>query len=229
VIGSPVPIVFVIDGEENILRPVEEATSDVELSVLGFAELVTAKRRLLQETPALIICNVTVEGDEEAGFRLCEELQGHSLYKGIPVLLVAEHLTDEAIRQASASGARGLMPAPLQVSSLRARIAAIVPLRPRPPKPDEESVPTKEDIPAEESASEDGDMERNFHVAQNLLAKVLHNLKTSDLLKIAEEEDVPRVVFEITRSVCGIRGASAETKSGDTSVDLDKAFGRKTS
>lgn len=77
--------------------------------------------------------------------------------------------------------------------------------------------------------------------AQQLLAKVLHNLRTSALLDVADMEDVPRIVLQMTRTVCGIREESkiepgrskeeqarAEIKSDAAiSIDLDSLFRKK--
>lgn len=50
----------------------------------------------------------------------------------------------------------------------------------------------------------DEDFLKKINLAQRILAKVFVNLKSSSLLQIVELEDVPRVVFEITRTVCGV-------------------------
>lgn len=56
----------------------------------------------------------------------------------------------------------------------------------------------------ESSTVFDEDFLKKINLAQRILAKVFVNLKSSSLLQIVELEDVPRVVFEITRTVCGV-------------------------
>jgi hypothetical protein len=71
-------------------------------------------------------------------------------------------------------------------------------------------------------------------LAQRLLAMALHNVRTSDLLRVASIEDVPRVVSEITRKVCGQDETPRQPSStstapgqGDISSKLDEVFGFK--
>lgn len=215
--------ILVVDGDRETARIVEEATSGSSVKVVPMADAALTKRRLLQERPLLVFCAVKLANDHEAGFRFCEELRAHDAYRDIPVFLFSEELSDEAIRRASTCGARGLMPKPLQASTLRVRLQPYLPKNPSTPamqqKPERPESPPVLFV--------DDELSKKFHLAQTLLAKVLHNLKTSDLLKVAEEEDVPRVVFEITRSVCGIRGGTTSGTEAETTIDLDKVFGRK--
>lgn len=221
------PHILVIDAQSETSRALEEALEASALRVVTVSDIVSAKRRLVQERPVLIVCAASLGGDTDAAFRFCEELHAHETYRDIPVLLVSEGLTDEAIRRAGASGAKGMMPKPLQPTALRHRLQNLLPKEiVVPPPAAAESKPRPAPPPLEPQV--EAEAERNFQLAQSLLAKVLHNLKTSDLLKIAEEDDVPRVVFEITRSVCGIRTAPAAAKpEAQTTLDLDRAFGRK--
>jgi hypothetical protein len=97
------------------------------------------------------------------------------------------------------------------------------------------------EIVQQEAEVEEEPEEDNLTYSQRILATVLHNLKTSDLLQVVEPEDVPRIVFEMTRTVCEIReefhrkenglaeeeAASKEDEQDqkELSSDLDRAFG----
>ncbi len=95
-------------------------------------------------------------------------------------------------------------------------------------KKDLDSV-AKKDLASKEKKS--GEAHENLLFAQRILATILHNLKTSDLLQVVEKEDVSRIVYEMTKSVCGIRDEiPAESDEPDEelsnmSSDLDRAFG----
>lgn len=66
--------------------------------------------------------------------------------------------------------------------------------------------------------------DEHFQFAQKLLAQVLHNLKTSNLLEVAEREDVPRIVAEMARKVCD---AAIRRPANRESVDLESIFKKK--
>lgn len=59
----------------------------------------------------------------------------------------------------------------------------------------------------------------NLQYAQRILATVLHNLKTSDLLSVIDMDEVPKAVIEMTKSVCEI---------SDSELSMDKAKAQKT-
>lgn len=59
----------------------------------------------------------------------------------------------------------------------------------------------------------------NLQYAQRILATVLHNLKTSDLLSVIDMDEVPKAVIEMTKSVCEI---------SDSELSMDKEKTHKT-
>ena len=150
--------------------------------------------------------------------------------------MYAEGVNQKLIRQATECGAKGLLSWPATVTAIQARVEPflsqdlsinepkkIPASQTTAPKP-APAAPKKKQASAVVPASE----EEKLLMAQRLLAQVLHNVKTSDLLGIVEADEVPRVVFEMTRSVCGMndepRKASA-VKDEETEIDLASAFG----
>lgn len=287
--------ILIIDDRERMQAIAEAATDAANVQVITVATLSEAKRKLLQAAPTLVLCNIVLQEDTEAGFRFCKELQGHEALRAIPVILIAEIFSAEIVRKASASGAKSLMLWPVAPETLHSRLLALSPqgissptktenLFPGQQKTEKSASPTfsmhasfhsAEPMPRrknfhEEKQQKNGesealpksleadstltDLEKKLRIAQNLLAKVLHNLKTSDLLQIIEIEDVARVVFEMTRKVCGVPSietagqgiaeqketVKSELSSGpnqsnlkdraetaDIQLDLDQIFGLK--
>lgn len=67
----------------------------------------------------------------------------------------------------------------------------------------------------ESPAAEDASVEDKLKRAQQILASVLHNLKTSDLLQVVELEDIPGIVMQMTRKVCDPSSDSASRTLDD--------------
>lgn len=220
--------ILVIDDQERILQVVEDATRGASVHAVLCTGFVAAKRRLIQSPPNLIISATELKTDpSNGGYKFCHELKQHGELSRIPILLISDALTADSIRLARENGANGLIAWPITVELLRGRIAPLIPelvetTRPVAPQP---LVPTQPPQP-----SEGVETSTKLQLAQRLLAQVLHNLRTSDLLQIVDLDDVPRVVTEITRKVCGISDSEGSKSSGaasDTFVDLEQAFGMK--
>jgi len=237
------PVVFLIDDLGRVEAILEKAFTGTSLKLQVFNDTASAKRRLLEEHPQLIISLATFQNTPDGGFRLASELSAHDVLSAIPLVLVSEQLSEDVIRQASDSGAKALIPWPVTIESLKNRLKPFLeslnPKHETPPLPQAASAvssqPPKES-PALASASPH---DEKIHVAQQLLAKVLHNLKTSALLEVIDLEDVPRVVMEITRAVTGAQVPEqksaekpapkipANVPKTELTADLDRAFGLK--
>lgn len=216
--------ILVVDDALGIEETVKSVTADSDIRVTGVSDLASARLRLIQARPNLVLCRLKFPQDAEGGLRFCKDLLSHATLSALPVILVEEEITDELIQRASACGAKGLVGWPISEEALRHRLMSLFPELER--KPINKADSATPQVPLEAS-SEQNDFAVKLQYAQSLLAKVLHNLKTSDLLAVVEREDVPRVVYEITRSICGIR-LDSQCKSvaeQETRVDLETAFG----
>jgi len=238
--------VLVVDDLGRVESSLAKVLAGTSLSIESFTSPLDAKRRLIVSEPRLIVSLTSFQNFGDGGFRLAEEISAHTELANIPVMLVAEHLTEDVIAHASRSGARSLMPWPVSIDSFKNRLKPFLA---------DELAPKAAVSPTEETAigPEAGTIEptkpvEKIQLAQQLLAKVLHNLKTSALLEVVDAEDVPRVVFEITRAVCGApeqkteplavqkrtepvsdmaKPAQSSSVKSEISLDLDAAFGRK--
>ena len=242
-------VVFLIDDLGRVESILEKAFVGTPLKLQVFNDTAAAKRRLLEQSPTLIVSLATFQNNPDGGFRLATELSGHDVLSAIPLVLVSEQLSEEIIRRALDSGAKALVPWPVTIDSLKNRLKPFLEsLMPEPPAAAPvKTAPVKtapvQAAPAqtvkEPASSASSSNEEKIHVAQQLLAKVLHNLKTSALLEVVDLEDVPRVVMEITRSVTGIQVSEqkaaektapkvpANLPKTELTADLDRAFGLK--
>ena len=205
---APEGYILVVEGEEELSGAVDDALTGCAVRRVVVSDFVSAKRRMISETPGLILCVLGIAGDAEGGYGFCSGLQEHSSFAQIPVLMFSPQITDEQIRRAAAAGAKGLMPCPPPAEGLRRRLAGLVPwvFEGAAASQGEESAAV-EDIPL------DPEMSRKVKFVELLLAKVLHDVKSSPLLRAAKRDEIPRLVFEMARRVCGIPrngGGSAE-------------------
>ena len=246
--------VLLIDDLGRVEAVLERALGGTGLKVESFTDPGPAKRRLIESAPLLIVSRADFQNHPEGGFRLAAEVSSHEQLASIPFVIIADQLSEDVIRRAAESGAKSLIPWPVTVDSLKNRLRPylgeslpVVEEKKEPefPSPGGGTSALRQEKAAELAPS--GGAEQKIHMAQQLLAKVLHNLKTSALLEVVDLEDVPRVVMEITRSVCGSKvpeqkavekpEPKPELKpeappqrpalSGDVSLDLDSVFGRK--
>ena len=225
--------ILVIEDRERF-RPILEAVSaGTSLKIVAVDNPAAAKRRIILEVPALIICSVGFLGDSEGGYRFCRELSEHESLSSIPVMLTADQLTEEMPRRGSEAGAKGIITWPITTDAIKRRIQPLLPAINLAAAPAETAKPAPP--PAAAPAPVDPEFEAKIKTAQNLLARVLHNLKTSDLLQVVEIEDVPRIVLQMTRTVCGVKGddeiksgstAEKQPQSRETELNLDRVFGK---
>jgi DNA-binding response OmpR family regulator len=230
---------LLVDDQGRIEPVLERALKGSDVSVRAFLDIATAKRSLIEATPMLIVTSSSFQTDPDGGFRFAKEVSAHSELSKIPLLLLSEDLSEDVIRRASESGAKALVPWPVSVESLKKRIAAFFPQeQPLSLPADSAASPQQqqEQTPSEKAAPLQASSEEKVRRAQHLLAQVLHNLKTSALLEVIDIEDVPRVVSEITRAVCGVaaprvpRTAAVEAQPEDkpeVELDLAAVFGMK--
>jgi hypothetical protein len=70
------------------------------------------------------------------------------------------------------------------------------------------------------------ELSKKLEQVQLILAKVLHSLKTSDLLRLASPDDIPRIVAQMTKKICGLDTEATElaSKRDGDQVDLSKIF-----
>lgn len=204
--------ILVIENDGRIEPVCHEALGDTDLKIVSAPDFVTAKRKLLQAIPAIILCPLSLGGEADAGLKFCNELRGHESFADIPVLLFSEKMDEAKIRAACGSGATAGAPWPIAAAALRSRISKLVPdvvssaaaakLDIIQDSADDEEVQDEKN--ALFAMVDEDDIEEKFKIAQRVFAKVLHSIKTSNVLEFADAEDIPRILVEMTRSVCGI-------------------------
>lgn len=240
--------ILLLEDRGGIEPVLSRALEHSLLSLVSCPSITAGKRKLIESQPVLILCAAAFANDSEAGFKLATELSNHESLSTIPLVLVSDQLSEDVIRRASAAGARSLIPWPLSADALQVRLRPLLGDQLGQPTPSavrNETKPVAEELPTADvpivplAPSEDAHAAK-FQLAQRLLAKVLHNLKTSALLDVVDLEDVPGVVVEITRSVCLASGATSDSKqlreapsaaqktpSGSSTIDFDAIFRRK--
>ncbi len=262
--SSSTSFFIVIDPAGEVSQVVERAAAGI--AVVSVSSVAAAKRKLIEAAPLLLISRATFSDDPDGGYRLGRELQSHAALSGIPLLLVESDIDEASLRKATECGAKALIPWPVSAESLQVRLSSLLPsikfaevkaeaARSEPPK--------VADAPAAKSSEQPSPgqgavaarpvvQSEKLQLAQQLLARVLHSLRTSDLLEVADLEDVPAIVFQMTRTVCGMkdearpgagsqRGAPSGSNqaaasqsggapgavpsgSGDITADLENAF-----
>ena len=223
--------VLVIEEKPRIEPLLLRVLSDTLFSTVSLNSITAAKRKLVESAPILVAADVNLGSEIGAGFKLARELSEHQSLAKIPLFLFSDKLSEEVIREATSSGAKALIPWPISQEALRQRLAALI------GGPSESAPSLVETTPAKTEASrtgpktalapevrvavEDPNTEK-LQLAQQILAKVLHNLKTSALLDVVDLEDVPQVVGEITKAVCAQMGSVATTPA--QAVTLESAL-----
>ena len=275
-------LVLILDDRGRLGPLVDEALSGAAVEVRTVTNSQEAKTVLLTEEPSVFLCNVTLEGDDKAGFSLCQQLRAHERFSELPVILVGDALDEDVIRGANESGVQGIVCWPIDCDILRSSllpylggelpVASEQPVEILSTEPvveghyvdeddslddfdheieieiDEEDEDEEEEevvaggqsgapiSPEEAFGEEVVTIEAKLKKAQHLLAMVLHNLKTSNLLDVVDLEDVPGIVLQMARNVCGeakeepqpeVSPGTSESKGADVSLDLDSVFGLK--
>jgi response regulator RpfG family c-di-GMP phosphodiesterase len=217
--------ILIIEGEEGLAAAIDGALSGLEYNAVEVDSIDGARRSLIQQLPDLVCSRVSIAGDESAGFGFCSDLQNHPELSQVPVVLIGDELNEEQISKASESGAIGFLSWPVSEVILRNRVRAII--------PDLKEASAKKSAVVEKPKAAptvaNTEVDEKFQLVQDLLAQLLHNLKTSALLDVVETEDVPQVVYEMCRKVCGISESAAKPvkKEPDVTMDLENAFGMK--
>lgn len=195
--------VLLVDDQGRVESSLAKVLAGTSLTIESFTDPNLAKRRLIEAAPRLIVSLTTFQNLVDGGFRLAQEISAHAQLSHIPVVLVADQLTEDVIANASRSGATSLVPWPVTIESFRNRLKPFLEAE-LTPKEEKPSVSAAVSTPAVAEPFDIPKPIEKIQLAQQLLAKVLHNLKTSALLEVVDKEDVPRVVLEITRAVCGV-------------------------
>ena len=186
-----VPFFIVIDGGGEIAPIVERAVASAGVSVVSVASVAAAKRKLVEAAPLMLISRASFVDDIDGGYRLGRELQSHASLSTIPLVLVDADLNEESLRKATESGAKALIPWPVSAESLAIRLAALLPsvqfgeVAATPTKPVEAPPVAAAAVTAGQAAvaARPVVQSEKLQLAQQLLARVLHSLRTSDLLR----------------------------------------------
>lgn len=224
--------VIVVGASFEFEEVVKAATADSHVQLVFAKDVAEAKRLMLKQAPVLILSSVELDGSPKAGVSFCNQLKGHPQFGAIPLILFGSHLSAETVREAAQSGALGFLNIPISPDTLKHRLslflkkdanasmAASLGAQPQPVKqetivaksPIEQApVPAVASIFDAEISEVDPDIARRLEIAKSLLEKVLTSLRSSDLLHVIEDDEVPKVVLEMTRSVCN---SAMETKKG---------------
>lgn len=238
---------LVIDATGEVAQVVERAVIGAGVSVFAVTNIAAAKRKLIEAAPLMLVSRVTFSDDVDGGYRLGHELKSHEVLSSIPLVLVDTDISEETLRKATECGAKALVPWPVSAESLAIRIGALLPglkldevaaavvvKAPEAPEPSPAVRPST-GMPSGQAAvaARTVVQSEKLQLAQQLLARVLHSLRTSDLLEVADLEDVPAIVFQMTRTVCGMKDelrssapvqSAAPASTGDMAVDLESAF-----
>jgi PleD family two-component response regulator len=224
--------ILVVDDRGTLKAACDAALEGCDVKLLHCTEITSAKRMLIQAIPCLIISVTKIDSIPDAGFSFCRALREHSEFSKIPVILASDQHDQELTAQAKSEGAKLLLPVSVSALDLRRVLHQLL--------PNIVAQPSVQPAKSQAAQSESSDVEtaEKLKLAQHLLAKVLHNFKTSDLLQVIEKEDIPQVIFGITRTVCGIsseeppkpessQGVASSSDDDYVEIDLDAAFGIK--
>ena len=210
--------ILVVDDSKQILSSFQAALEEDDFEFAAADSIAEGKRILVQREPTLIISQLYDSCGEKIGLQLLQELKKHQRFESIPVALVAESLDSEIIDQAGNAGAAGMIPWPISTEAIRNRLSSFLTNN---SDQDPESASQKQQIALEATAGTTGtkasrtispEAEEKFMIAQKLLAKVLHRLKTSNLLETTEKENIPRIILEITNSICSLESETTQRK-----------------
>ena len=254
---------LLVDDRTKVSELLDAALGEIEIAFSSVPSIAKAKQSLVSKTPSLLVSNTKIENDETAGFRLCKDLRSHPMFESLPVLLFSAGVTQIGIQEASNCGASGLLDLTSPPERVRKRILRILGIHdPReavaesvqqpavvasqaaaaPQRAPATSQPaSRESAVSQEDSEQEASLADKLKKAQHLLALVLHNLKTSNLLEVVDLEDVNGVVLQMARTVCGesaaARTASARPDPADqesqkkrkdrkTEVNIDEIFSR---
>ena len=245
--------ILIVDDKDRVADRVRMALGEMPLSVHTVTDARAAKQLLVQSEISLIMIDVSLGDDERAGITLCRQLREHERFADIPVILLSDSLGDELIQLASDSGAQGLVGWPFPLESIKKRLLSLLSQKATStPLMSDQITPAKAVASPKPAAgqalaaaavaggaaapAQAASVEDKLKHAQHLLAMVLHNLKTSNLLDLVELEDIPDIVLKLTRTVCGehsepepkVSAPKEKTSSEpEVSMDLDSVFGIK--
>lgn len=234
--------VVVSDAVKGELSEVAEALG---LSLHVVSSVPEAKMTMLKIPPTVIVTELDVPSASSQVLRFCREMRGHASFSNIPLLLVVRDNSATVVKMCQDSGAQTVMPWPSTAGEMFNRIemlvsddmSASIASSYEDPLQDEQrlSLGQKSSAVVNKKSASEATFEEKMAVAQRLLAMALHNLKTTNLLEVASIDDVPRIVSEITRAVCGQEDSPSKTDKVAVDVvgeenfskQLDAVFGLK--
>lgn len=246
-------MILVIDEFELLFGTLEPMISGSSVKMVRAKDVPSAKRKLIEAEPKVILIFTKIGTDEEAGYKFCKELQSHPTLSQVPVLLFSEELTDTVLRMGSESGAKGIAPWPLSAESLMRRLTTLLPELAEVSEASKEKPaakpstsgssdslqtakspakaaaapvpPSRKNAPTQiiQAPKQLSDFDQKLQIAQQILARVLYDLKTSHLLQVVDMEDVPGVVAELTRSACNA-GTPEKEKKTQTASPMNFSF-----
>lgn len=236
------PYLLTIASSSGLDDALKELAVESAMDIAAVSTIAEAKRLLIRNLPKFILCSIEVSGDEQAGVSFCKQLQDHPQLGAVPVILFSSRASQEILHGAAVSGARGFIRIPVDVTMLRQHLSGLLGVpsavtvesksAPTPARggsvaggvrvPQSSPPLVKQEISTPVSAppqpkvlaqlAGDEELQKKLDIAHGLIEKVLVNLRSSQLLQVVDLEDVPKVVAEITRSVCGSHADVAKVK-----------------
>ena len=198
--------ILIVDDSNTIKARLDSFLKNTTVSIAAFSDVISAKRRLLQSMPAIILSVVKVGDDDRAGFKFAKDLRDHSEFAKLPVILICDVLSEELLKLAKEVGIKALFANDVEDAELIRAIGLLVPALSVNGQRALEEVPSAE----REDVLVNGD---NFAFAQNLLTRSLHTIKTSGLLEVIDRNGVATVVSSVTAAVCNIENSKNNIKT----------------
>lgn len=119
--GRAHPLVLVVDDEEQIVRAVRAILESRDYEVVAAADGATAMDRLLEETPDLIILDLTLPGED--GLVVLERLRA---FLRQPIIVLSARADERDKVTALNGGADDYLTKPFSAGELVARVGAIL-------------------------------------------------------------------------------------------------------
>ncbi len=199
--------VLVVDDTSSIESIIRSAVEPLGLEVLVAGDFRAAKHSMLECRPDIVFCFISTSESADAGYGFCSELQQHPDFGSIPVVLIAAQLGEQAVQKAAQSGVQGIMPWPVSAELVKRRVELLL-------EQDAQDAARREEtgISAGQNTLVEDPVETSeqFKLAQNILAKVLYQLKTEKRIAQTPLAEVARLVYETTGEVCRLRRTATE-------------------
>ncbi|MCC6933830.1 MAG: response regulator [Deltaproteobacteria bacterium] len=185
--------ILLVDSQEGVKAELNQVIASSSVRIMITTDVASAKRKMFQAVPAIIISAVVVENQDDAGFRFCGDLRQHSEFARIPVILIGEEINEQSLQLAKEAGAKAYYSRQVKANDLYKVICAVA------PQVGEQlkfSPNTDETTEVEPAAA------KNSEYLRILLAKILRNVNSSGILDFCTEKQVPALLMDMTRLVC---------------------------